>query len=684
MTAQQQLAGAHSGDEYRVAIDTGGTFTDVAVARPDGSIYVGKVSSSPEAPDRAVLEGLSSALRDLDADAETVTRFVHGTTVATNALITKTGARVGLVTTKGFADVLHIGYQTRPQLYARDSRRPEPLVARADTWELEERVAHTGEVLSPLDDEALLAQAARIRDAGLDVVVVSLINAYSNPEHEQRVAQALRDAGAAPSVVVATDISSELREFERTSTAVLNGYVQPKVDSYLERLEDGLDDLGVTSKLWVMQSNGGLISGASARQESVRTLLSGLAGGVIGASRWARRLGLPKVVSFDIGGTSTDIALIRDGQPDEMAAGEIEGYPIRLPAVDIHTIGAGGGSIAWIDSAGVLRVGPHSAGASPGPICYGRGGAEITVTDAHLMLGRLGTKLLDGRLELDVDSTRAALERFADRLGMPVDDTAAGVLRVIGATMGRGIRKVSVERGIDIRDCALMAFGGAGPLHASDLMEELGFESAVVPPHPGVASALGMLDAAVRADFVATIPADASSTEEIAALLDEQAERADEFLEQEGFGAEDAEILRSVDLRYKGQSYELTTPWSEDPAALRAEFDRLHTEFYGFADDDAELEAVTARVGVEVATAPSHEAELEGASMPEAIEHREAYFAGGWVETPVYRRAELPIDVDIRGPLIAEQLDSTVVVGPSQTCRTDRFGFMHIFKEEDR
>ncbi|EMY35982.1 5-oxoprolinase [Arthrobacter crystallopoietes BAB-32] len=669
---------------YRVAIDTGGTFTDVTVARPDGTIFVAKVSSTPEAPDAAVIEGLRQALGDLEVGPGEVTRFVHGTTVATNALITRGGARVGLVTTAGFADVLQIGYQTRPQLYARDSRRPEPLVAREHTWEVEERVAHDGTVLTPLDEEKLKSLAEEIARSDLDVVVISLLNAYVNPRHEQRIAEFLRATPSAPAVVVATDISGELREFERTSTAVLNGYVQPKVDSYLERLEGSLKDLGVKPKLWVMQSNGGLISGSSAREQSVRTLLSGLAGGVIGAARWAKQLGLPRVISFDIGGTSTDIALIRDGVPDDMTSGEIEGFPIRLPAVDIHTIGAGGGSIAWTDSAGALRVGPHSAGATPGPVCYGRGGTEITVTDAHLALGRLGTRLLDGRLELDKESVEATLNQLATKLGMTDDETAAGVLRVIGSTMGRGVRKVSIERGIDIRDCTLMAFGGAGPLHAADLLQELHFKSAVIPPHPGVSSALGMLDAAVRSDFVATIPSQSDTPQKVQTLLDELETRAGEFLATENLAGQGALVTRSVDLRYKGQSYELTVPWEESPDAQRAAFDRLHRESYGFADDQAELEAVTARVSVEVPTAETHREASAGGAHCDPIGHRPVYFAGGWMDTPIYRRADLPVGVDVPGPLVAEQLDSTVVVGPNQICRTDEFGFMHIVKGEQR
>jgi N-methylhydantoinase A len=418
------------GAGYRVAVDTGGTFTDVAVKRPDGSIFVWKVSSTPSAPDDAVVQGVGEALAQLESSFADVERFVHGTTVATNALLTRSGARVGLVTTAGFADMLIIGHQSRPSLYDLSVRRPPPLVPPELTWEIDERIDAMGEVVRPVSAECLDALAEQVKAAGPEVLVVSLLNAYVDPTHERAVVERLRALGAAPSVFAATAVTAEMREYERTSTAVLSGYVQPKIAGYVERLESRLDENGMLARLWVMQSNGGLLGAGNARDHSVRTVLSGLVGGVVGAARWARQLDLPDVVSFDIGGTSTDIALIRNGVPGEMTSGELEGYPLRMPAVDVHTIGAGGGSIAWRDSGGGLRVGPHSAGATPGPVCYGRGGDEVTVTDAHALLGRLGTTLLDGRLTLDVDSARLRLQKFADEVGLEEDDAASGVLRV--------------------------------------------------------------------------------------------------------------------------------------------------------------------------------------------------------------------------------------------------------------
>ncbi|MCE3552749.1 hydantoinase/oxoprolinase family protein [Pseudonocardia sp. RS11V-5] len=669
----------------RVAVDTGGTFTDVAVRRPDGSVEVWKVSSSPRAPDDAVVGGVEEALERAGAGFGSVERFVHGTTVATNTLLTRTGARVGLVTTAGFADMLHIGHQSRPALYDLSVRRPAPLVPHELTWEVTERLAADGSVLVAPAASELDGLAERIRGAAPEVVVVSLLNAYVDPAHEQLVVEHLRRAGAAPSVLAATSVTPEMREYERTSTAVISGYVQPAIADYLERLETRLAERAMPARLWVMQSNGGLLGAGSAREHSVRTVLSGLVGGVIGAARWAAQLGLPQVVSFDIGGTSTDIALIRNGVPGEMTSGELEGYPLRMPAVDVHTIGAGGGSIAWRDAGGSLRVGPQSAGARPGPVCYGLGGAQITVTDAHALLGRLGTSLLGGRLALDLDRARERLTAFAGELGLDEDETAAGVLRVITATMARGVRKVSIERGIDPRDCVLMAFGGAGPLHATDLIRELGMKGAVVPPHPGIASAVGMLDAPIRHDFAAAATAtSAAELDTVARTLDVLTADAIRFLEErERVDPALVTADRLVDARYLGQSYDLTVPWQPDFAALRKTFDNAHLERYGFDDPDAVLEIVAVRASavVEAAGAAELPRTVAEGAPPEPVATRSVRFGARRHDCPLYRRDDVPAGVELAGPLVFEQLDSTVVVAPGQVCHHDTFGFLHIHEE---
>ncbi|WP_229680191.1 hydantoinase/oxoprolinase family protein [Saccharopolyspora thermophila] len=670
-----------------MAIDTGGTFTDIAVNRPDNSVFVWKVPSTPHAPDEAVIAGLTEALSEVAAHPHEVAHFVHGTTVATNTVITRTGARVGLVTTDGFRDLLAIGHQTRPSLYDQTARRPHPLAPAELTWEVRERLAADGSELTPVDQAQLAEVTSQIRAAEPDVVVVSLLNAYVNPAHEHEIVEVLRKAGVARSVFAATSVTSEMREYERTSTAVLNGYVQPKIAGYLDRLDKRLSQVGVPARLWVMQSNGGLLGSRVAQEQSVRTVLSGLAGGVVGAARWARQLDLPSVVSIDIGGTSTDIALIRNGVPDEMTAGEIEGYPLRMPMVDVHTIGAGGGSIAWQDSGDSLRVGPHSAGARPGPVCYGQGGTDITVTDAHALLGRLGDSLLDGRLPLDLPVARHRLSEFARKVGLGDTETAAGILHVVNATMGRGIRKVSIERGVDLRQCTLMAFGGAGPLHASELIRELGMRAAVVPPHPGIASAVGMLDTPVRHDFARSVSAmDASELPSVSAALDSLAAQARDFLaDSEGISPADAVIERAVDARYLGQSFELRVAWTDDFAELRRAFDTIHEEHYGFCDPDAALEIVTARVTVTAAWQEQHvEPHRTTGGVPEAVGRRRAHFDGEWYDTPVYRREQVPAHARLTGPLVLHQLDSTTVICPGQACWHDEHGFLHIHPEEAR
>lgn len=661
---------------YQVAADTGGTFTDVAIRKPDGGIFVWKVPSTPDAPDDAVLQGVRGAFAEIDGDIRAVERFVHGTTVATNTVITRTGARVGLVTTEGFRDILEIAHQTRPSLYDATVRRPAPLVLRDHIYEVSERLDAEGQVLRPIDGNQLEELAKRIKSEQFDVIVVAFLNSYLNPIHEDHVVQHLMALEVAPFVFASSDISPEMREYERFSTAAISAYVQPKIAGYLRRLEKRVASEGVPANMWIMQSNGGLLSPEDASRRSARTILSGLAGGVVGAANWSKGLGLDRVVSFDIGGTSTDIALIRNGEPDETISGAIDDMPIQLPSVDVHTIGAGGGSIAWLDSGGGMRVGPQSAGSVPGPVSYQRGGTELTVTDAHAVLGRLGENLLGGRFKLDIEKARRAMSEWGAQFDMSAEDTAEGILRVITATMARGIRKVSVERGIDVRTCHLMSFGGAGPLHGADLSRELGMKSAIIPPHPGIASAVGMLDAPVRQDFSAPtfVEEGADNYQDIDAAL----------VELESHGAEtmpagETRFERYVDARYIGQSYELTVPYLEDPKAQRDAFDNAHAARYGFSDPDARMEIVVARVvALQGGITELPKQAVARSARPEPVEHRKVYIGGDWFDVPVFRREELAPNSELNGPLIIEQLDTTVFVRPLQTCRNDEYGFLYI------
>lgn len=663
----------------QVAVDTGGTFTDIGVRLPDATLAVWKVPSTPEAPDEAVIEGLTGALERQEADPADINRLVHGTTVATNTVLTRTGAKVGLLTTAGFKDLLAIAHQARPSLYNAREHRVTPLVAEDNVFEARERRDATGEVLTPLDDAELEQLAGKIQAAELDVLVVSFLNAYLDPGHEQQAVARLSELGAAPEVIAATAISAEMREYERSSTAVVNAYVQPKVASYMNRLADNVEELGVGSKLWIMQSNGGLLSPSIASRHSARTVLSGLAGGVVGAANWARHLGLDQVVSFDTGGTSTDIALIRNGEPDETVSGEIDSLPLRLPSVAVHTIGAGGGSIAWQDSGGGLRVGPHSAGAVPGPVSYQQGGTELTVTDAHLVLGRLGTGLLGGRFEIDIDTARQRMQEWGAELGLSAEDAAEGILKVIAATMARGIRKVSVEQGVDVRACHLMAFGGAGPLHGADLIHELGMRSAVIPINPGIASAVGMLDAPIRHDFSAPVQADADTgSAHLTTEFEKLEQRAREEMEATGIDFE-----RLVDARYIGQSHELTIPHHTDWQAQREAFDKAHEQRYGFRDPDATVEIIVVRLVATIGTPVIPQRRLAaGDAEATPVEHREVYIDGEWLKTPIYDREQIPAGAVIPGPAVLNQFDTTTYVRPDQECHCDDYGFLHLNRKE--
>ena len=660
----------------QVAVDTGGTFTDIGLRRADGTLSVWKVPSTPSAPDEAVITGITGALEQYDGDAADISRLVHGTTVATNTVLTREGARVGLLTTKGFRDVLAIAHQARPAIYDDRAHRVEPLIGDDYITEIDERIDADGEILRPLETGDLESIGKQLRKMNLDAVVVSFLNAYANNEHEVEAARKLEELEVAPIVSAATAITSEMREYDRTSTAAINAYVRPKVSGYMGRLEQSIDDLGIPSALWVMQSNGGLLNPRIASTHSARTVLSGLAGGVVGAANWASHLGLDKVVSFDIGGTSTDIALIRGGEPDETTAGEIDSMPLRLPSVDVHTIGAGGGSIAWTDTGGSLRVGPHSAGAEPGPMAYDRGGEKLTVTDAHVVLGRLGTTLLGGRFELNYDAAYERMKEFGKGLGLSAEECAEGILKVIAATMARGIRKVSVERGIDVRACHLISFGGAGPLHGADLVHELGMQSAVIPPLPGIASAVGMLDAPIRHDFAAPMQANKPEVfDELEAAFNGLRDEAQDEMNTGDFDSE-----RLVDARYVGQSYELTIPYIASWDDQRAAFDQAHEERYGFQDPDAEMEIVVTRLVATIGMPTPPQQKLAASENGEVSpkEHRPVYIDGEWTDTPIYDRDDIPAGTTLDGPAILDQFDTTTYIRPDQSCFCDEFGFLHL------
>jgi len=684
---------------YRLGVDTGGTFTDFCLMDDtSGHTVVAKVPSTPDHPADAVLSGIQALMDSVGFRPRQLRFLIHGTTVATNTLLERTGAPTALLTTEGFEDVLHIGRQDRPALYDFRARRPEPIVPRRHRFGLPERVLHNGEVFRPLDTQQTEHICQAIQALGIRSVAVCLIHAYANPVHEQAVRSILARTVPDACITLSSEVLPEFREYERTSTVCVNAYVMPRVRGYVADLETRLRSLGASSDLFIMQSNGGVITAQTACTASARTLLSGPAGGALMGVILSRTLETPDVITLDMGGTSTDICLIEASIPRVTAASEIGGCPIRLPMIDIHTIGAGGGSIARIDSGGALRVGPQSAGVTPGPACYGRGGTEPTVTDANVVLGRLSpASLLAGAMPIQPEAAKQVVyEKIARPLGMNLERAAEGILEVVNANMLRAIRRVSVERGYDPRRFSLVAFGGAGPLHGAALARSLDMREVIVPPCPGIASALGMLSANVRHDYVQTniTRAETADPDTVSSVFTGMEARAKEQLSREGFTVDGMEMIRSADMRYPRQAHELNVPleggvvsrWMLCRAASR--FHDLHEAAYGYARRTAPAEIVNLRlaaVGELPALPRLPEARPDAAApVPSPAGWRRVVFEGRRVHTPVYRRDALTAGHEIAGPALVEQLDATLWIPPRCRAHRDRHGNIRIRLSEPR
>jgi N-methylhydantoinase A len=648
-----------------VAVDTGGTFTDL-VLLADGRLERLKVPSTPADPSQAVLDGLARILPEGG-------RFtlLHGSTVATNALLERRGARVALVTNAGFEDVIEIGRQNRPQLYALVGWRLPPLVDREDRHGIAGRMGPRGEEIEPLDEEQLAGLAERVGTSGARAIAISLLHSYANDAHERRVAEAVADLGLPLSV--SSELVPEFREYERTSTTVINAYVAPLMDRYLGRLAE---EAGA-ERVRIMGSNGGALPVARARREPVHTVLSGPAGGVVGALTWARRAGQHSVLSFDMGGTSTDVSLC-PGKPLSTREFEIAGHPVAIPVIDIHTVGAGGGSIARVDPGGALRVGPESAGADPGPIGYGRGGVEVTVTDAHVWLGRLpADAFLGGELPLDRQAIREPLECLARDLGATLDAAAEGVLAVADTAMERALRVISVERGYDPVEFAVVAFGGAGGLHVAELTGRLGARRAIVPPDPGLLSAYGMLASPVTREASRTVllRSDTAGTEEaLGSVLAELEAEAREAMRGEGADPATLTAWRQVDARYRGQSFELGVPAD----GWIASFHHAHRERYGYDRPETPVEAVTLRVTVSAPPPALESRRLEAATGPPPTTPSHVVHGGGSTRAARVRRGDLRAGHELEGPVIVEEYSGTTWVPPEWRVHVDEWGCLHL------
>ena len=643
-----------------VGVDVGGTFTDVVLVA-DGDVTTAKVAST-EDQSEGVIEGIRTACADAGIDPAEIEEFSHAMTVSTNALLEGTGARTALVTTEGFRDVLEIGRQTRPDLYDLQAEKPAPLVRRRDRFEIAERTTTDGD-RTPPDPDAIDDLVADLRGRDVESVVVSFLHAYVDPTNERIVADRLRDELDA-TVSASHEVLNEFREYERTSTAAVDAYVTPAIDAYVGRLAERAADLGLPEPR-IMQSNGGIAGASEIRSHAVQTVLSGPAAGVVGASRTAtagdRAERFEGFVTFDMGGTSSDVSLVRDGAVERTTDSEIDGHPIRVPMVDVNTVGAGGGSIAWVDAGGALRVGPESAGAEPGPACYGRGGERPTVTDANLVLGYISEETrLGGELELDVAAATDALSALADEADLDdAVEAAEGVFRIANANMTRAIRSVTVERGHDPREFGLVAFGGAGPMHAAALADGLDIGTVVVPHVGGVLSAYGLLDADETYDAVRTYQTalDETSADALEAVY---AELLSDLPVDPN--REDVTVRRSADLRYRGQSFELEVD-ADSPVsveALRGAFEAAHQRVYGYTADEP-VEVVNLRAATVL---PRSVPETEVGGEPrEQVGAHTAVFDGEEYETPVYRRPTTA-GTTVDGPAVLEQDESTIVVPP--------------------
>jgi N-methylhydantoinase A len=667
---------------WQIGVDVGGTFTDLLALDPERSVFrVAKVLSTAE--DQSI--GFIAGLDELETDLAAVAALVHGTTVATNAVLERKGARCGLITTAGFRDVLELGRRTRPNPYGMIGSF-EALIARDLRTEVPERIDAAGRVLTPLDETAVRREVHRLRERGAEALVIHFIHAYANPAHEQRCAEIAREIWPNRFVTLGSDILREVREFERGSTAALNGYVQPIVSRYLGRLSQNLRSAGLSNELLVMQGNGGMMAASTAIDLAVHTVMSGPAAGAIAAARIGVQAGYPNLVACDMGGTSFDVSLIAAGEPALSAEKDIAyGVPLRVPLVDIHTIGAGGGSIARITRAGLLQVGPESAGARPGPIAYGRGGTAVTVTDANLLLGRLNPDRLTGVEEsAPMEKIAAAMhEQIGATLGLDATAAAAAVLAVTTNQLAHAIRLVSVEKGHDPRDFALFAFGGAGPLHAVEIARELGIPTVLVPRFPGITSALGCVLAPVRRDFVQSVgqPLADAATSEIDGRFANQAAAGRRLLDQDGVPLAEIVVRHEVDLLFRGQSHVFRVPVTApgfDPRVVLADFlERYKARF------DIELPEMTAilvnlRTTVIGRRAPLDLATFAPASgvseVPRPRDARQVRFDDRWFDTRIFDRASLGSGATVNGPAIVEQPDTTVVIDPGATAAVDSLG----------
>ena len=668
--------------KIRIGVDVGGTNTDIcAIDEATGELMVYKLPSSLKDQSQAVVGGVKKIVEKYGLDYNEVDRFIHGTTVATNAILETRGARTALITTKGFRDLLEIGRQKRPDLYDLQMDKAPVLVPRNLRYELSERMNYRGEILEELKDEEILMLIEELKKSHAEAVAVLFLNAYLNPENEARVKELIETHLPGIYISTSSEISNQFREFERLCGTVLNSFVGPEVKKYLDNLQNTLKQIGI-KKVYINHSNGGLMSINEAATYPIKTGLSGPAAGVIGVQYLMNLIDVKNVITIDVGGTSTDISMIVDGNIESSKDKNISGYPVRIPSIDISTIGAGGGSIAWVDNGGILKVGPQSAGAEPGPACYARGGTEAAITDARVVLGHLNNKeLLNGQLPIDSSLSFKAVEKLSEKIGMNVEETARGIITVGNSNIVKEIKNVTVEKGYNPSDFALVAFGGAGPLHAAELMEELSMPMSIIPKTPGLLAAYGLLTEDMRRDFVQTSVMDLGQTDfsVITTMYDRLEHDADVWFDKEQIPMDERGLEYYLDMRYKGQNYEIAVSYDksiQNVEALRERFTETYLRLYSYSSED-EVQIVNFGLSAigRISKPRIEREDYVGEDSSSAImgERMVLLEDGSRENYMLYDREKLHCGNVINGPAIVEQMDSTTIILNNQKAVVDEY-----------
>lgn len=663
-------------NQTRLAIDVGGTFTDVFVFdESTGNVFVTKTSSTPSNPERGILDGIEKA----QLNGQDIKIFSHGTTVGTNALIERKLPKTALITTMGFRDVPEIRRGTKEDIWDTYKDTAKPYIQRRDRFEVNERIDYEGNVIIEINESEVRQLARKLKKRGTESIAVCFVNAYVNGENEAKVKEIIQEELPDVYVCISSEVLPEIFEHERMSTTIINAVLGPIISKYINNLEGEMKQKGYEGDILVLHSGGGVMTSSTVPRYAARLASSGIAAGAIASKHIAKLCGFNNAIGLDMGGTSTDISLMFDGDIRITNDWAIEyGYPIGFPSIEILTIGAGGGSLAWVDEGGSLRNGPQSAGAVPGPACYQKGGTEPTNSDANLVLGRLGVDLLDGSMKLDKEKARQAVEKIAKKFNYSIEDAANAIIQVANANMSDAVRLISVRRGYDPRDFALVAFGGAGPLHGAHLAKDMDIPTIIVPPHPGVAAAMGCLLVDVRHDVSKTYVKKVNdvSIEELEDEYMGMKKEAEELLEEEGIGEDNSTIMRYVDMRYKGQWRSLTIPISDKLESFDEVLEAFHQEHereFAFSDRSQLVEIYGLRVTA-IGTVPKPEFPKYGPSgkLEDAEkEVRDVYFDGKFIPTKVYNREKIPVLTEIQGPAIVDQLDTTTVIPPDFTAKVD-------------